>query len=66
MPIIHGATDRMVKPESSLLLKEILDGNRVANNRVVFEGTGHNAHVERSDETYRLLHEWSSQPGRSG
>jgi pimeloyl-ACP methyl ester carboxylesterase len=44
-PMIHGAADPIVSPESSLALQQALDRNRVENKRVAFDGIGHNVQV---------------------
>ena len=40
--ILQGAVDNTVPPESSELFKQVLDENKVPNERHVFEGVGHN------------------------
>lgn len=56
--ILHGSADTTVPPDRSALLKEILDQGGVTNQRVVFEGVGHDLHQVRSNEVHQLIHEW--------
>jgi hypothetical protein len=40
-------------------LKEVLDKNNVPNDRIVFEGVGHNLpSPANSAEVYQLMHDW--------
>lgn len=59
--IFHGSADRTVDPGSSLQLKEILDRNAVPNQRVVYEGIGHNAHADKAAEVNALMRSWFLQ-----
>ncbi len=56
--ILQGAQDKTVPPESSALFKQVLDQNKVPNERHVFEGVGHNVPTERAAEVNRLMREW--------
>ena len=59
MLILHGSADTTVPPSRSVLLKEVLDKNKVPNDRIVFEGAGHNLpSPANSAEVYRLIHDW--------
>ncbi len=61
--IVHGSADPLVSPQTSLLLKEILDRNRVPNKRVVFDGIGHNVHGDKRDEVNSLIRGWFVEHG---
>jgi dienelactone hydrolase len=61
--ILQGATDTTVTPESSERFKQVLDGNKVPNERHVFEGVGHNLPGERTAEVNRLMREWFTRYG---
>ncbi|MCX7013687.1 MAG: prolyl oligopeptidase family serine peptidase, partial [Candidatus Sumerlaeota bacterium] len=61
--IFHGTADTTVRPEMSERLKEILDKNGVPNERVTFEGIGHNAHMEKAEDVYRIMREWLTKHG---
>jgi len=56
--ILQGALDRTVPPESSERFQQILDKNRVPNERHVFEGVGHNVPAERTADVNRLMRAW--------
>ncbi len=56
--ILHGSADAVVPPESSARFKEILDRNKVPNERHLFEGIGHNLHQQKADEVNALMHAW--------
>jgi len=61
--ILHGSTDTTVPPERSASLKEILDKNKVVEERKVFDGVGHNLHQEKADEVYALMKDWFRKQG---
>jgi len=56
MLILHGSRDGSVPPEHSALLKQILDRNRVPNERHVIDGAGHG--IANRPEVYRWIREW--------
>ena len=61
--ILQGALDRTVPPESSELLKQLLDKSGVPNERHVFEGVTHNVPRERTEEANRLMRQWFTKYG---
>jgi acetyl esterase/lipase len=61
--IVHGDQDTTVLPENSARLKEVLDLQKVPNERHVFPGVGHNLHGEKADEVYRLIKAWFAKQG---
>jgi len=63
MLILHGTADTTVVPEHSERLKQILDKNRVPNDRRLFEGVGHNLPNEQSAEVGRLMRGWFERYG---
>ena len=56
--ILHGSADRTVRPEQSATFQQILEKNRVPNERRVFEGEGHPIDQTRREEVFALLHKW--------
>ena len=56
--ILHGSADTTVPPESSAKFKEILDRNKVPNERHVFDGIGHNLHQQKAEEVNALMRAW--------
>lgn len=61
--ILHGDQDTTVLPENSVRLKEVLDQQKVPNERHAFPGIGHNLHGEKADEVYRLIKAWFAKQG---
>lgn len=61
--ILHGDKDTTVPPENSARLKEVLDQQKVPNERHVFPGVSHNLHGEKADEVYRLIKAWFTKQG---
>jgi len=61
--ILHGANDSVVHPEQSVLFKEVLDRNNVLNERVIFEGEGHNIDKSKKEEVFKLIHQWFIKNG---
>ena len=61
--ILHGTTDGTVPPESSAKLKEILDRNKVPNERHTFEGIGHNLHQQEAEKCFSLMKAWFVKHG---
>ncbi len=61
--IIHGGDDTSVDPRCSARLKEVLDENRVPNERHVFEGVPHGVHKLKPEEVYRLIKDWFTKQG---
>src|SRR5262249_19138938 len=61
--IFHGDADNTVRPAQSASFKEVLDRNRVANARHVFEGIGHPVDREKAEEVYGLMRRWFETHG---
>ena len=61
--ILQGALDQTVPPESSARFKQVLDENKVPNERRVFDDVGHNVPTERTEEMNCLLREWFTKYG---
>ncbi|OPZ09056.1 MAG: esterase [candidate division BRC1 bacterium ADurb.BinA364] len=61
--IFHGSADGTVPPDRSEQLQTILDKNGVPNERIVFDGIGHNAHADKADEVYAAMREWFQKNG---
>jgi acetyl esterase/lipase/predicted alpha/beta-hydrolase family hydrolase len=59
--MLHGADDTVVRPEQSASLKQILDTNKVANDRLVADGQGHPIDQTMRDEVFKLVREWFSK-----
>lgn len=63
MLILHGSADGTVPPDSSVRLKELLDGNKVPNERHLFDGIGHNLHQQKAAEVNALIKAWLAKHG---
>lgn len=61
--ILHGSKDSTVRPEQSQQLKDLLDKNKVAAERVVFDGEGHPIDQTKREEVYKLLQDWYTKHG---
>lgn len=61
--ILHGADDTTVRPEQSASLKQVLDRNGVANDRLIADGQGHPIDQTMREEVFRLVREWFEQHG---
>lgn len=61
--MLHGGDDTTVKPEQSLALKEVLDANKVPNDRLVAAHEGHPVDQTMREEVYRLVRAWFVQQG---
>jgi acetyl esterase/lipase len=61
--ILHGSKDTTVRPEQSASLKEILDRNKVPNERVVYEGEGHPIDQSKRAEVFARLRQWFTVQG---
>ena len=61
--MLHGADDTTVRPEQSAALKQVLDRNGVANDRLIADGQGHPIDQTMRDEVFRLVREWFEQHG---
>ncbi len=61
--IIHGGNDTVVRAEQSAALKAVLDRNNVPNERVLFEGEGHNIDKSQKEEVLRLIRQWFIKHG---
>jgi acetyl esterase/lipase len=56
--MLHGGNDTTVRPEQSAALKQVLDKNKVPNDRLVADGQGHPIDQTMRDEVFRLVREW--------
>jgi len=61
--MLHGSLDNTVRPDQSLALQEILERNRVANERHVFEGIQHPVDQQKAPEMFRLMRAWFARHG---
>jgi predicted esterase len=61
--VFHGDLDTTVLSSQSLMLKEILDANKVPCERHVYEGVGHPVDQGKSQEVYALMKQWFQQHG---
>jgi acetyl esterase/lipase len=66
--MLHGATDTTVPPAQSATLQAILASNGVPNDRILFNGIGHDLHNNPAtrDEVYQRLRDWFTQWGLFG
>ncbi|WP_395737803.1 prolyl oligopeptidase family serine peptidase [Prosthecobacter sp.] len=56
--MLHGGNDSTVRPEQSAALKQVLDKNKVPNDRLVADGQGHPIDQTMREEVFRLVREW--------
>jgi len=61
--MLHGANDTTVRPEQSASLKQVLDGNKVPNDRLIADGQGHPIDQTMRDEVFKLIREWFAKQG---
>jgi dipeptidyl aminopeptidase/acylaminoacyl peptidase len=61
--MLHGANDNVVRPEQSAALKQVLDENKVPNDRLIADGQGHPIDQTMRDEVFRLVREWFVKQG---
>lgn len=61
--MLHGSVDNTVRPDQSAALKEVLDRNKVTNDRRLFEGENHPIDQTKREEVFRLIREWFTQHG---
>jgi acetyl esterase/lipase len=61
--ILHGGSDPVVRPEQSASLKEVLDRNRVPNERRVFDGEGHAIDQSKREEVFGAMRDWFRRHG---
>ena len=61
--MLHGADDGTVRPEQSAALKQVLDRNGVANDRLIADGQGHPIDQTMREEVFRLVREWFGKHG---
>ncbi len=61
--ILHGSVDTTVRPEASAELKEVLDAQKVPNDRQVFEGVNHDINRSRAEDCFRLMRAWFEKHG---
>lgn len=56
--MLHGGNDTTVRPDQSAALKQVLDKNKVPNDRLVADGQGHPIDQTMREEVFRLIREW--------
>ncbi|HEY6167225.1 MAG TPA: alpha/beta hydrolase-fold protein, partial [Verrucomicrobiae bacterium] len=56
--MMHGSVDNTVRPSQSASLKEVLDKNKVPNERHVFEGENHPIDQTKREEVYAMIRAW--------
>lgn len=56
--ILHGTNDTTVPPDRSALLEDVLKRNRVACERHLFEGIGHDLHIAKASEVNAIIEAW--------
>jgi dienelactone hydrolase len=61
--MLHGSVDNTVRPSQSEQLKEVLDKNKVPNERHVFEGENHPIDQTKREEVFRLIRAWFTKCG---
>ena len=61
--ILHGSADNTVRPAQSASLKEVLDRNKVPNERHIFEGEGHPIDQTEREEVFSRVREWFTKHG---
>lgn len=61
--MLHGGNDTVVRPEQSLALKQVLDQNKVPNDRLVADGQGHPVDQTMREEVFKLIREWFTKHG---
>lgn len=61
--MLHGANDNVVRPEQSAALKQVLDANKVPNDRLIADGQGHPIDQIMRDEVFKLIREWFMKQG---
>lgn len=64
--MLHGGNDTTVRPEQSASLKQVLDGNKVPNDRLIADGQGHPIDQTMRDEVFKLIREWFTKQGVLG
>jgi dienelactone hydrolase len=66
--MLHGTTDTTVPPVQSATLQSILTSNAVPNDRILFDGIGHDLHNNPATraEVYQLIRAWFTQWGLFG
>jgi dienelactone hydrolase len=66
--LLHGTADTTVPPAQSATLQAILSSNGVPNDRILFEGIGHDLHNNPAtrDEVYERIRGWFTQWGLFG
>ena len=66
--MLHGTADTTVPPAQSATLQSILTSNGVPNNRILFDGIGHDLHNNPAteDAVYQHLRDWFTQWGLFG
>lgn len=61
--ILHGSADTVVRPEQSASFKEILDQNKVINQRIVLDGEGHPIDQSKHEEVFTSIRNWFTENG---
>jgi dienelactone hydrolase len=66
--MLHGTTDTTVAPVQSATLQAILTSNAVPNDRVLFDGIGHDLvnNPSTKDDVLQLIRDWFTQWGLFG
>jgi dienelactone hydrolase len=66
--MLHGTADTTVFPIQSATLQSILTSNGVPNDRILFDGIGHDLHNNPAtrDAVYEEIHDWFTQWGLFG
>lgn len=59
--MLHGMDDNVVRPEQSEMLKEVLDQQKVPNDRLVADGQGHPIDQTMRTEVFKLIRDWFTQ-----
>jgi dienelactone hydrolase len=61
--MLHGGDDTTVRPAQSDEFKQILDRQRVPNDRLIADGQGHPIDQTMRDEVFRLIRDWFIKQG---
>ncbi len=61
--ILHGSADTVVRPEQSASFQEILEQNKVVNQRTILEGEGHSIDQSKREEVFSAVRNWFRENG---
>ncbi|GEP44526.1 alpha/beta hydrolase family protein [Brevifollis gellanilyticus] len=61
--MLHGMNDTTVRPDQSLALKQVLDRQKVPNDRLVADDQGHPIDQTMREDVFRLIREWFTKHG---